>query len=1049
MKEHSEGTPVDVVAVGEFVRRGRATGALLDDLDDRWEAQSLLDYWATTLDRIGRRLPDAALEEFDPELAPELPDDACPYRGLEAFRTKERQFFFGRTRLIESIVEQASSHRLVPVLGPSGSGKSSVMLAGVLPALLEGALPGSESWHPHDPMVPGSDPIDSLARMLQGTDESKTSRVAEQAELLRKKRHHLVQALGDRPTVLVIDQFEETYTLCESEETRDTFLQHILDVAETKTADHHVFLTMRTDFEGAVARTPNMQAHFEMAGVRVPPLNSHELRDAILKPAEAVGLRFESGLVDQLIHDIVGEPAALPLLQFTLLKLWESRQRNRVTHAAYKDLGGGRSALARSADRFYNEQIEEDKLAVKLILLRLVRPGEGLEVTSKRIARRLLFTGTVAKDRIERVLDKLIAERLVRVTPGDATDHSEDRIEVAHEALVRNWPTLVQWLDEERATLRHQLQFTSSAQRWHEAGRPKSLLLQGHLLEEARHYDGLDIMASAFVRASNRLHTKERRWIVAVLSTIVVVLAVLTTFAFSQRNRAQTQAELADARLDSQSVLTTLATSQATELLRQADSLLQQADTLRQREARLQVLAGDLTRETGRATAALENAERQQEAAEQALDDLVDEQQARQLELRTIAIADSLATLSEEAASLDERLLLALAAFEERETALSISALFGAIDAAPALLVTYLPRPPGLADGEELKTVAFGPNSDRLFAGSTAGSVFMWESPNVSTGRPPRLLREWVTGDGAELVAVAVSPTDSLVAAVGRTGTLYLWNVASPVAGDQARVLGGRTRTGEVRSLVFDRAGERLVTGGHDLDRGGGAVAVWDLGSGDVIARYSFEDLVIGVDFDANDERIVVAPYNGPLATVNQSLGGPSQGVEQSDLVLESAVLLAAHPSNPDRFATASAFGLITSRSLTTSEPARSVQTGDEFVALGYSAGDALVAGGNNESRIGNVRIMAEEPQLETLETLRPLTEELLGLAVDPSGWILAGSYANGRVAIWRLNDDEIDPVNRACLLLGREPTPEESVQYLDARQADGWICDRSQASIP
>src|SRR5581483_4650169 len=162
-------------------------------------------------------------------------------------------------------------------------------------------------------------------------------------------------------------------------------------------------------------------------------------------------LKFEDGVVDALLHDLLGEPAALPLLQFTLLKLWEHRSRNRVTKEAYQRLGGGRLALARSADEFYAGLIPEEQVTARRILLRMIRPGEGLEVTSNRIRRAALYRENEAHDRIDRVLEKLIRARLVRTSGGDTP--GDEQIEVAHEALVRNWPTLVDWLEDERSAL--------------------------------------------------------------------------------------------------------------------------------------------------------------------------------------------------------------------------------------------------------------------------------------------------------------------------------------------------------------------------------------------------------------------------------------------------------------------------------------------------------------------------------------------------------------------------------------------------------------------
>ncbi len=447
LKRHREsGSTTELLAeMEEFIYRGRATGALLDADEDRWASQSLLDYWSAILYRAGREPPDATLAEFDSALAPELNDARCPYLGLEAFREEKSNLFYGRQRLLEKLVNHLKQNRLLAVVGSSGSGKSSVVLGGLLPKLKVGALPGSQNWHYYSPMVPGVNPLENLARLTQPRDVNATEWLQQQVESFQKDPNHLSKLsneFGDSPSVLVVDQFEEAFTLCRDNSVRQAFIDNLIGLIQSPGVRHTVILTMRTDFESQVARVPVFKDLFEQAQVRVTALDASELREAIEKPAELVGLKFEEGLVEALLQDVLGEPAALPLLQFTLLKLWDNRERNRVTWETYKRLGGGRQALARSADEFYEQLIPEEQVTVKRILLRMVRPTEGLEVTSNRIQRKTLYQAGEARDRVDRVLDKLIQARLIRLTEGDTPDDAQ--VEVAHEALVRNWPRLVE-----------------------------------------------------------------------------------------------------------------------------------------------------------------------------------------------------------------------------------------------------------------------------------------------------------------------------------------------------------------------------------------------------------------------------------------------------------------------------------------------------------------------------------------------------------------------------------------------------------------------------
>lgn len=214
-RRDSQETHEFLVEINDFIRQGQATGALLDTDDERWATQSLLDYWANALDHAGIEPPEATLAEFDPTLAPELDDALCPYRGLDAFR--EGSYFFGRQRLIETLVGCLDTQRLLAVLGPSGSGKSSLVLAGLLPALQAGALSDSQHWYYYPPMVPGPEPLASLARQIQPGGVNPAEWTTQQVEGLQHNPGHLVQLVGETsaaPAVLVVDQFEEVFTLC-------------------------------------------------------------------------------------------------------------------------------------------------------------------------------------------------------------------------------------------------------------------------------------------------------------------------------------------------------------------------------------------------------------------------------------------------------------------------------------------------------------------------------------------------------------------------------------------------------------------------------------------------------------------------------------------------------------------------------------------------------------------------------------------------------------------------------------------------------------------
>lgn len=509
-KAQGEETAVFWQAVDEFLRRGKAAGSFLDEDNDREAAQNLLDYWETQLFHAGRDVPTMILAEFNPMLQPEIPDEHCPYVGLDSFDDRNHHLFYGRDQLIDELLNQLLVSRLVTAIGPSGSGKSSVVLAGLLPRLKAGELSGSALWNYYPVIVPGSAPLAALARLLQPEGADTAIWMFETTEAFRDNTHHLtnlLQSRSDEPAVLIIDQFEETFTLCHDEEERNAFLENLLNLVRTPDARHVVILTMRVDYESYLTKVPLFYSLVEQGQVRVSAMNAAELHDVIEQPASAVGLKFEEGLIDTLVREIVGEPAALPLLQFALLQLWDNRERNRVTWETYRRLGGVMQTLAHTADNIYDNLIPEDQLTAKRILLQLVRPSEGLEFTRRRVPRRQLYQSGEAHDRVDRVLAKLIQSRLVRFTKGRTEE--DEQIEVAHEALVRNWPRLVEWLEEERIHLRHRLRLNDQAEQWDALERDEGALLRGALLQEVMQYDDLSPLEAEFVKVSQEVSRRE------------------------------------------------------------------------------------------------------------------------------------------------------------------------------------------------------------------------------------------------------------------------------------------------------------------------------------------------------------------------------------------------------------------------------------------------------------------------------------------------------------------------------------------------------------
>jgi WD40 repeat protein/energy-coupling factor transporter ATP-binding protein EcfA2 len=382
-------------------------------------------------------------------------DDRCPFRGLYPFRVEDREFFFGRETLIEQLQQKLADHSFLAVLGPSGSGKSSVVLAGLIPAL-QAKEPGLQLAY----LTPGGDPLAQLdASLAQGRDGH---------------------------AVLVVDQFEELFTLCTNEAARQTFLERLMSLAQAR----RVVLTMRADFWGECAPYRRLKEAMQTHQELIAPMNAAELRRAMEMQAAKVGLRFEADLSNTILDGVQSEPGAMPLLQHALLELWKRRHGRWLRAGEYRAIGGVQQAIARTADEVYGKLPSDEQERVRDIFLRLTRLAENTVQSEDRrdTRRRVQLTELVpaASDpTVTKALLARLADSRLLVTYRNAVTH-EDEAEVAHEALIRHWPRLRGWLDEDRASLRLREGIREAAREWDERGRDESLLVhRGSRLEDA------------------------------------------------------------------------------------------------------------------------------------------------------------------------------------------------------------------------------------------------------------------------------------------------------------------------------------------------------------------------------------------------------------------------------------------------------------------------------------------------------------------------------------------------------------------------------------
>ncbi len=952
---------------------------------------------------------------------PAARDAVCPYpTGLAAFRQQEAEWFFGRDRLIAALVERLD-HRLnngggpLVVVAPSGAGKSSLLQAGLIPRLRQGALPGSQRWRGLL-LTPTAYPVMALATQIAALTNTPADQVAGQITWQPEQCVQGVRAQLTRTDpatarlMVIVDQLEELFTMCPDTRQRHLFLNLISRLTSRGPGGQEpaalAVYGLRADFYAQCADHPQLLAAVQDGQLLVGPMSPEALRSAILNPAQRAGLRIEPGLVDLLLRDLgataaegTGDAAGgyeagrLPLLAHALRATWRERHGHTMTVDSYRNTGGILHAVANTAESAFTSLRPVEQHIARMLFLRLVKIGEGTEDTRRQVARADLL-GDGSDQWILAVLQAFTAARLL--TQGQET------VQITHEALLRAWPRLREWINEDRAGNLIRQRLIEAATAWQLSGRDPAGLYRGSLLQAAREQttsqrdSGLGPVVEEFLGSSighARRAANRRRGVLAALAMLTVFSLISAVVAVWQQNTANTQRDNAF-----------------------FNQLTAQADRLQ-----------------GSAAAG------------------TDTSLAAQLNLAAYRLRPNDRTLYTNlintentplATRLTDGITGAVSGVVFSPDGHTLAA--GTLNGTVRLWNVVDPENPAplgqpLTIGSRVDSLAYSPDGRTLAVGALDGTVRLWD---VTDPKNPTPLGQPLRGGTGIVYPVVFSPDGDILAAGYDSGTVWLWNVAAPANPTplgQPLAIGG-----PVYTAVFSPDGRTLAV------NAGSAVRLWNvidpanptplgqpLNIGNVVAPVVFspDGHALAAGNGAGVVRLwnVADPANPTLLGQPLNVGSPVDDVAFSpnDRTLaagsvDGAVHLwnVADVSNPTSFGPPLTGPTSGVASVVFSPDSRTIAVGslDHTVRLWhrpdtlltspstidsvtFSPNGRILAAGGGDGAVRLLDVRDPEHPASLGQPLAAGTATVGSLVFSPDGRTLAAGNLDGTVRLWDVTD--------------------------------------------
>ncbi len=828
----------------------------------------------------------------------------CPYKGLNYFEETDADLFVGRETLTAKLADRVISlsgrdqpgiDRFLAIVGASGSGKSSLVRAGLVPALRWDKR--SANWLIYV-FTPTAHPLESLAMSLTQEVDSVNATLALMDDLKSDPRslsiciNRMLTTTGAPYLLLFIDQFEELFALCRSEHERSTFIHNLLTSAVKEDGQAIIIISLRADFYASCAGYPQLRQALARNQEYIGTMNDEELRRVIEEPARRGRWEVEPGLTDLILHDVGHEPGALPLLSHALYETWQRRHGRTLTFSGYSSAGGVRGAIAETAEAVFVDQFTHEQQAIaRRIFLRLTELGS--ETTASDTRREVKFCELILKPEetaaTQAVLKALADARLITT--------SQDSAQVAHEALIREWPTLRGWLEENRDGLRLHRHLTDASQEWIASNREPDLLYRGVRLAQVQEWaasnkDDMNLQEVEFMEASVALSKKEAAEREA---QNLREMEAARQLASSEHLRAESEKQRAEAE------------SRSAKRLRQRAIFLSIALATAFILILISIFFGNQASQN--AALAGKNLSTAQSASTQAIAHQVIAQAASTQAMKEANTRATAQVQANAESAINHSLALAQAAQKANEDgqgdlaiALALEAVKG--DQPPIEAVQTLRQvaiSPGIrlmlkGHSSQVKAVSISPDNHLAFSGScdmpdekgkcTSGELILW---SLETGEE---LKHW-TAHAGWVTAVAVSQDAGMLISGGEDGKLILWDANT---GEEIRRLDGHN--GGITSLAVDSNSGDLLSGSKD-----GTLILWDLQTGKLLRRFAEQSTPVTAVAISIGQPVIAAGYkdgtvilwglnNSEMITKVESNGYPIMGVvisQDGDWVLSTA----------------------------------------------------------------------------------------------------------------------------------------------------------------